>query len=150
MTIPADTVRPISFAIELCTKRFGKIATGVDEPVTQASANSVLIPVPVAITIACSLRARVVAAWLSATPSARFTVASLLAHPEFQITDSDVAAAVLVSGVYRARGRQRGGKILFRRGCEPIRSTIGVPRHPEHQDTAAACLVDARSPAPRR
>jgi acetyl esterase/lipase len=31
-----------------------------------------------------------------------FHVASLLAHPEFQITDSDVAAAVLVSGIYRA------------------------------------------------
>ena len=30
-----------------------------------------------------------------------FHVASLLAHPEFQITDSDVAAAVLVSGIYR-------------------------------------------------
>jgi acetyl esterase/lipase len=29
-----------------------------------------------------------------------FHVASLLAHPEFQITDSDVAAAVLVSGIY--------------------------------------------------
>jgi acetyl esterase/lipase len=31
-----------------------------------------------------------------------FHVASLLAHPEFQATDSDVAAAVLVSGIYRA------------------------------------------------
>src|SRR3984885_2033426 len=31
-----------------------------------------------------------------------FHVASLLAHPEFQFTDSDVAAAVLVSGIYRA------------------------------------------------
>jgi len=31
-----------------------------------------------------------------------FHVASLLAHPELQITDSDVAAAVLVSGIYRA------------------------------------------------
>jgi acetyl esterase/lipase len=31
-----------------------------------------------------------------------FHVASLLAHPEFQIADSDVAAAVLVSGIYRA------------------------------------------------
>ena len=31
-----------------------------------------------------------------------FHVASLLAHPEFQIVDSDVAAAVLVSGIYRA------------------------------------------------
>jgi acetyl esterase/lipase len=31
-----------------------------------------------------------------------FHVASLLGHPEFQITDSDVAAAVLVSGIYRA------------------------------------------------
>jgi acetyl esterase/lipase len=30
-----------------------------------------------------------------------FHVASLLAHPEFKITDSDVAAAVLVSGIYR-------------------------------------------------
>jgi acetyl esterase/lipase len=30
-----------------------------------------------------------------------FHVASLLAHPEFQITGSDVAAAVLVSGIYR-------------------------------------------------
>jgi acetyl esterase/lipase len=30
-----------------------------------------------------------------------FHVASLLAHPEFQITDSDVAAAILVSGIYR-------------------------------------------------
>src|ERR1700690_1645822 len=49
-------MRPISFAIELCTKRFGKIATGVDEPVTQASANSVLIPVPVALPIPTSPR----------------------------------------------------------------------------------------------
>lgn len=31
-----------------------------------------------------------------------FHVASLLVHPEFQIADSDVAAAVLVSGIYRA------------------------------------------------
>ena len=31
-----------------------------------------------------------------------FHVASLLAHPEFQIADSDVAAAVLVSGIYHA------------------------------------------------
>jgi acetyl esterase/lipase len=31
-----------------------------------------------------------------------FHVASLLAHPEFQITDSGIAAAVLVSGIYRA------------------------------------------------
>jgi acetyl esterase/lipase len=31
-----------------------------------------------------------------------FHVASLLAHPEFQISDSDVAAAVLVSGIYHA------------------------------------------------
>jgi acetyl esterase/lipase len=31
-----------------------------------------------------------------------FHVASLLAHPEFQATDSNVAAAVLVSGIYRA------------------------------------------------
>jgi acetyl esterase/lipase len=31
-----------------------------------------------------------------------FHVASLLAHPEFQITDADVAAAVLVSGIYHA------------------------------------------------
>jgi acetyl esterase/lipase len=31
-----------------------------------------------------------------------FHVASMLAHPEFQITDSDVAGAVLVSGIYRA------------------------------------------------
>ncbi len=31
-----------------------------------------------------------------------FHVASLLAHPEFQITDSDIAAAVLVSGIYHA------------------------------------------------
>jgi acetyl esterase/lipase len=31
-----------------------------------------------------------------------FHVASLLAHPEFQITDSGAAAAVLVSGIYRA------------------------------------------------
>jgi acetyl esterase/lipase len=30
-----------------------------------------------------------------------FHVASLLAHPEFQITDSEIAAAVLVSGIYR-------------------------------------------------
>jgi carboxylesterase type B len=79
-----------------------------------------------------------------------FHVASLLAHPEFQITDSDVAAAVLVSGIYRERRRQLGGKILFRRGCEPIRPAIGVPRHLEHRDTVAARLVDARSPAHRR
>ena len=32
----------------------------------------------------------------------RFHVASLLAHLEFQIVDSDVAAAVLVSGIYHA------------------------------------------------
>lgn len=31
-----------------------------------------------------------------------FHVASLLVHPEFQIANSDVAAAVLVSGIYRA------------------------------------------------
>jgi acetyl esterase/lipase len=31
-----------------------------------------------------------------------FHVASLLAHPEFQISGSDLAAAVLVSGIYRA------------------------------------------------
>jgi acetyl esterase/lipase len=31
-----------------------------------------------------------------------FHVASLLAHPEFQISDSDVAGAVLISGIYRA------------------------------------------------
>jgi acetyl esterase/lipase len=31
-----------------------------------------------------------------------FHVASLLAHPEFQARDSDVAGAVLVSGIYRA------------------------------------------------
>jgi acetyl esterase/lipase len=31
-----------------------------------------------------------------------FHVASLLAHPEFQIADSDLAAAVLVSGIYHA------------------------------------------------
>jgi len=31
-----------------------------------------------------------------------FHVASLLAHPEFQVTDADVAAAVLVSGIYHA------------------------------------------------
>jgi acetyl esterase/lipase len=31
-----------------------------------------------------------------------FHVASLLAHPEFQITDSDIAGAVLVSGIYHA------------------------------------------------
>ena len=54
-----------------------------------------------------------------------FHVASLLVHPEFQIADSDVAAAVLVSGIYRARR----GKILFRRGYEPIRPAVGVPRH---------------------
>jgi acetyl esterase/lipase len=30
-----------------------------------------------------------------------FHVASLLAHPEFQIADSDVVAAVLISGIYR-------------------------------------------------
>jgi hypothetical protein len=31
-----------------------------------------------------------------------FHLASLLAHPEFRITGSDVAAAVLMSGIYRA------------------------------------------------
>jgi acetyl esterase/lipase len=30
-----------------------------------------------------------------------FHVASLLAHPEFQIADSDVVAAILISGIYR-------------------------------------------------
>jgi hypothetical protein len=42
--------------------------------------------------------------------------------------------------------RERGGKILFRRGCKPIRRAIGIPRHPDYQDAAAARLVDARSP----
>jgi acetyl esterase/lipase len=47
-----------------------------------------------------------------------FHVASPLAHPEFQITGSDVAAADLASRqLWRERRRQRGGKILFRRGC---------------------------------
>src|SRR3984885_13444891 len=36
-----------------------------------------------------------------------FHVASLLAHPEFQITDSDVAAAVLGSGIYPASAEGR-------------------------------------------
>jgi acetyl esterase/lipase len=31
-----------------------------------------------------------------------FHVASLLAHPEFQVRDSDIAAAVLVSGIYHS------------------------------------------------
>lgn len=31
-----------------------------------------------------------------------FHLASLLAHPEFQVSDSDIAGAVLVSGIYRA------------------------------------------------
>jgi acetyl esterase/lipase len=31
-----------------------------------------------------------------------FHVASLLAHPEFQASDSDIAGAVLISGIYRA------------------------------------------------
>jgi acetyl esterase/lipase len=39
-----------------------------------------------------------------------FHVASLLAHPEFQIADSDVAAAVLVSGIYHASADAGAGE----------------------------------------
>lgn len=66
-----------------------------------------------------------------------FHLASLLAHPEFQIADSDVDAAVLVSGIYRASadanaqeksyfGDQRSpaSRISKRRCCSPGRRKI--------------------------
>ena len=80
-----------------------------------------------------------------------FHVASLLAHPEFQITDSGIAAAVLVSGIYRAGADANADeKSYFGADASQYDQRIGVPRNPEYQHTVAARLVDAGCPTPRR
>jgi acetyl esterase/lipase len=90
-----------------------------------------------------------------------FHLASLLAHPEFQIADSDVDAAVLVSGIYaRERGRQRAGKILFRRSAFPgilniktplllAWSTQDPPRLVAEGETLRQRLCDSMTHCPR-
>ena len=80
-----------------------------------------------------------------------FHVASLLAHPEFQIADSDVAAAVLVSGIYRASADASAQeKSYFGVDTRQYDQRSAFPGILNNRDAAAACLVDARSPAPRR
>jgi acetyl esterase/lipase len=79
-----------------------------------------------------------------------FHVASLLAHPEFQITDSDVAAAVLVSGIYRVSADPSAEeKSYFGADTSQYDQRSAFPRYSQYRDAPAARVVDARSPAPR-